>query len=296
MSERGVFAVDRGIFDNPRFAPEPFTEREAFQWMVSEAAWKPRRLRVGSVVVDLRRGQLAHSIRWMAKEWKWTEARVRRFIQRQKSDTAKSDASIDAATDAGVTVITIRNYDKYQRVSLPSDAPSDAPNDAAATQQRRKEKDIKDIEVDDDAGADPPAWQRTPQYHAAKQIAAMCGYAEGFAFDGWNGATAIVGRWLANGWRVDQVLDSVRDQLAKRKERGPPRFVSYFEPGIADFIAEQNRPIPVSELPRGAYEIASKPGAGAVAKHIVSEFNRELEARGVDSGAYQPTHRRVQTG
>ncbi len=38
MSERGVFAVDRGIWDHPMFACEPFTEREAWQWLIAEAA------------------------------------------------------------------------------------------------------------------------------------------------------------------------------------------------------------------------------------------------------------------
>jgi hypothetical protein len=33
MSERGVFAVDRGIFDHSVFAREPFTQREAWIWL-----------------------------------------------------------------------------------------------------------------------------------------------------------------------------------------------------------------------------------------------------------------------
>lgn len=46
MSERGVFAVDRGVWDHPMFADEPFTEREAWLWMVSAAAWMSKRVRV----------------------------------------------------------------------------------------------------------------------------------------------------------------------------------------------------------------------------------------------------------
>jgi hypothetical protein len=63
---------------------------------------------------------------------------------------AGDDAQIDTQTDAGVTVITIRKYDRYQRVSLPIDARSDAaidrPTGAAATHERRKEEDTKDIQ------------------------------------------------------------------------------------------------------------------------------------------------------
>jgi hypothetical protein len=143
MSERGVFAVDRGIFEHERFADEPFTEREAWVWMIGEAAYRPHSRRIGKLRVELARGQLAHSTRFMAEKWKWSEASVRRFLTRLKGSPPKIDAMIDAATDAGITVITINNYSAYQRVSLPNDAATDAPNDAAATQQRRKEEGLE---------------------------------------------------------------------------------------------------------------------------------------------------------
>lgn len=142
MSERGVFAVDRGIWDHPSFANEPLTEREAWQWLIGEASFKNRTKRIGSVVLKLDRGQVAASLRFMADKWQWSEPRVRRFLKR-----LKTDAMIDAAVDAGITVITVCNYNKYQRVSLPTDAAVDATNDAAATQQRRKVEDTEDKEV-----------------------------------------------------------------------------------------------------------------------------------------------------
>lgn len=143
MSERGVFAVDRGIWSDPDFADEPFSEREAFLWLVGEAAWRPTRVRVGSSTVDLARGECAFSTRFMAQKWKWSEARVRRYLGRLK----KAEI-IDADADARATHITICKYDRFQRVSLPSDAPRDAgpthlrrTADAAATRDRRKEED-----------------------------------------------------------------------------------------------------------------------------------------------------------
>lgn len=143
MSERGVFAVDRGIWSDPDFADEPFSEREAFLWLVSEAAWRPTRVRIGSAAVELARGQCAFSTRFMAQKWKWSEARVRRYLGRLK----KSEI-IDAHADAHATHINICKYDRFQRVSLPSDAGNDArpthsrrTDDAPATQERRKEED-----------------------------------------------------------------------------------------------------------------------------------------------------------
>lgn len=128
----GVFAVARNIFEHPKFATEPFTEREAWIWLIREAAWRKRTVRVGKKVCSLERGQLASTTRFMAAKWQWSEAKVRRFLK-----SLKSDAMIDAVSDALATQITICNYDEYQRVSLPSDADYDAVSDALATQQRR---------------------------------------------------------------------------------------------------------------------------------------------------------------
>jgi hypothetical protein len=99
----------------------------------------------------------------MADRWRWTEPRVRRFLKLLKTD-ADNDAEIDTQTDAGITVITIRKYDRYQRVSLPIDARANAATDAAAgaeaTHDRRKEEDIKDIKGSEAkaSGAIAPAY------------------------------------------------------------------------------------------------------------------------------------------
>jgi hypothetical protein len=49
----GTFNVARGVFDHPVFAREPFTEREAWLWLIAEAQWKPVRKRVGRVIIAL---------------------------------------------------------------------------------------------------------------------------------------------------------------------------------------------------------------------------------------------------
>ncbi len=131
----GVFAVARGIFDHPFFAPEPFTEREAWLWMLENAVWKATRVRVRHGTQDLERGQLSFSTRFMGSRWRWTESRVRRFLAR-----LKIDAMINTQADAQSTLITICNYDKYQSWQKPIDALSDAQPDARATQIRRREE------------------------------------------------------------------------------------------------------------------------------------------------------------
>jgi hypothetical protein len=142
MTRRSFFILDRSIWDHSSFRRQRFSDREAFIWLVSSAAYGRRRVSVGLREVDLERGQLAHSSRHLASLWQWPEATVRRFLQR-----LKRDAAIDIDADAGATRITICNYDKYQRVSVSRDASGDATSDAKVTQQRRKRED-KEIKVD----------------------------------------------------------------------------------------------------------------------------------------------------
>lgn len=148
MSERGVFAVDRGIWEHDLLMDsDPFSRREAWLWLVSEAAWKPHRRRIIGRSIELDRGQLVGSLRFIASKWRWSEPRVRRFLT-----ALKLENMIDAQTDAGVSIITICKYDEYQRVSLPTDAKDKTSDDAGATQERRK---VEDKEYREETNAAP---------------------------------------------------------------------------------------------------------------------------------------------
>jgi hypothetical protein len=152
LSDRGFFAVDRGVWDHPLFVRERFSEREAWLWLISSAAWEPTTVRIGRSKFDLKRGQCAFSLRFLAEKWMWSEPKVRRFLKRLSTD-ARSDAQPDAPTDAAVLVlatreatqITICNYDDYQLSRRTSVSQSDAPTDALAllkpTNPRRKEEE-----------------------------------------------------------------------------------------------------------------------------------------------------------
>ena len=105
----GTFNVSRKIWEHDAFQHEPFSEREAFLWLVSEAAWKPRTKRVGKYTADLDRGQVFASVRFMAEAWQWSKSRVSRFLLRLKNRDM-------LRTESGTVVLTITicNYNEYQ--------------------------------------------------------------------------------------------------------------------------------------------------------------------------------------
>lgn len=138
MSERGVFAVDRGVFDHPIFAPEPFTEREAWLWMLSAAAWADKRVRAGRSMIELKRGQLAFATRFLATKWKWAHSKVVRFLKRLEIDTMVSTLATH-----NTTLITICNYNKYAFGRNVDETQTETQSDTPAERSRNKEEEPK---------------------------------------------------------------------------------------------------------------------------------------------------------
>jgi hypothetical protein len=162
----GFIAVPRSIFTDTNFASEPFTEVQAFLNLVADAGWQPRRVRLARGAVDLERGQLLASTRFLAERWQWPEPRVRRFLNRisgrrandaqtasqnDAQNETRSDALIDAQPTRDGTIITIRNYDAFQKAAVhpdnPIDAQSHAPNETQSDEKL-------------DAPSDPKSTQR----------------------------------------------------------------------------------------------------------------------------------------
>jgi len=134
MSDEGVFAVHRGVFNHEFFADEPYTEREAWIWLVGNAVWKSSRVRVKDAVFDLERGQCAYSLRFLAEKWGWSKDKVARFLGRLKTETM-----IETQARRDATIITVCKYNEYQlSPSRTKDAERDADCDAGETQARRR--------------------------------------------------------------------------------------------------------------------------------------------------------------
>ena len=93
MKNPGTFAVSRAAFDHPMFKAEPFSEREAWIWMIGAAAWRPMKVRVANHLIALDRGEFAFSIRFMAERFDWSKSRVHRFITRLEHEGMISKCS-----------------------------------------------------------------------------------------------------------------------------------------------------------------------------------------------------------
>ena len=107
----GYVKIARGIFRHNMFKDEPFTEREAWIWLICGASYQDDTIRIPNtnIVTKIKRGEYMASYRFLAIKFKWPISRVKRIIERFKSGLMLTTRVVQ-----GITFITIENYDEYQ--------------------------------------------------------------------------------------------------------------------------------------------------------------------------------------
>jgi hypothetical protein len=170
MSDNGVFAVSRAIFDDGDFADEPFTELQAFIWLIGAAAWKQCKVqgRNGRSCssITLQRGEFCFSERFLARKWKWSNSRVTRFLDKleRRRILRSANRSIDAAqSGAQIRVYSIRNYNKFQVVGLPNRSANEAQSGAESEAKKKQEAVREETVVSSRNDAPEPTDKRSLQ-------------------------------------------------------------------------------------------------------------------------------------
>lgn len=144
----GNVSIARDLWSNPTFKDETMSQREAWIWLIANASWKARTTRVADHIVNLQRGQLAASTRFLASAWMWSEPRVRRYLAK-----LEDQRMICRDTGAGLTVVTICNYNIYQNTPRGSDAEATQPPAQARRTSNANQKKGEKREKDSDATA-----------------------------------------------------------------------------------------------------------------------------------------------
>lgn len=111
------YLMKRGWMDHPVFKDEPFTQREAWEWLIANALYADSIISIAGHPVPLNRGQLSYSNSFLAKAWKWDSERVRRLLKR-----FATWGMIALNIEAGQSIITICNYERYQSPQSISEA------------------------------------------------------------------------------------------------------------------------------------------------------------------------------
>jgi hypothetical protein len=146
MTDAGWIAVYRGFLEHEAFRREPFTEREAFLWMLFEAAYQEREQWIAGQLVTLSRGELTASVRHMGRVWGWGEgAKNRVSTLLRKLEAMKI---IQLKTGTGINVISICNYERLQPKAKDAGTPAGQDRDSSGTaagQYKRRKEGNKEI-------------------------------------------------------------------------------------------------------------------------------------------------------
>jgi hypothetical protein len=141
---KGYILLARQLLRHPRFKPRgPFTQFEAWYWLIESAAFAPCEVPIMTgtrrEMITLQPGQLSHSIRFLSAAWRWSPNRVQRFLR----DLAM-DGSVNTQTDTAQTLITLCNWDKYQRPFSEANTQADTQTDTQTDTKKKELKEKKD--------------------------------------------------------------------------------------------------------------------------------------------------------
>jgi hypothetical protein len=217
----------------------PFSEREAWLWLIENAAWKDtERSAASGQRVTITRGQIHTSLRGLQTAWGWDKSRVERFLKRL---TEWSMIEMDAGKEG--RTLTLCNYCRFQSSREGDETPSEKETGRQRDTQeedkknKKEERKIKDGFAlpdwcDADAWAD---WEqqrnelKMPMTDKARQLAVGIlkkSVAEGFTVretidlaitNGWRGLFVPKGRSSSGSAQSSDLLSGLTFSAAKEK-------------------------------------------------------------------------------
>lgn len=170
--ERGWFKMPRGWMDDPNFEWEPFSEREAYAWLLENAAYASHRICLkNGRPFDIQRGEVLTSLRKLASEWGWkSDKRVRTYLKKLNHHGMVKFILAQPGTH-NQTHIRLCNYSKIQDSGHNKDAATDADWTQTGRIEKKDKKGKKEgkgaarpppaVDPPDDDGSDPDkyAWE-----------------------------------------------------------------------------------------------------------------------------------------
>jgi len=130
MTQEGYVKFHRQYLESDLWLSEPFTKGQAWVDLFGLANYKEHTIWIRGVEILVKRGELARSELTLAKRWRWSREKVRRFLS-----WLESDGKIRQQKSNVTSLIYIINYDRYNS--------NETPNQTAEKHQTRQQKNTK---------------------------------------------------------------------------------------------------------------------------------------------------------
>lgn len=110
MYDNGYIKLYRGLAENSLWLSEPFTKGQAWADLLMLTNYKPSYLRFrNGEMVRINRGECGYSMETLAKRWKWSRGKVKRYF-----GLLESEKMIQQKIGSKSTIIKVLKFDKYQ--------------------------------------------------------------------------------------------------------------------------------------------------------------------------------------
>ena len=130
----GWIKLHRIIMDHPDWLAEPFTRAQAWVDLLLLANHKIGHIRKRGILIEVQRGQVGYSEETLAKRWKWSRDKVRRFLGVLGRVGQISRKPVQQNPKLSC-LISIVNYEAYQG--------GDTSNDTTEKHQTIQEQECK---------------------------------------------------------------------------------------------------------------------------------------------------------
>lgn len=107
---QGWFSIQRSLLSSPLWLTERFTRAQAWIDLIGLANHTEGFIRVRDSRIPILRGQLGWSQLKLAQRWDWSRNKVRSFL-----NELEKDGKIEQQKNSLTTIISIINYDHYQK-------------------------------------------------------------------------------------------------------------------------------------------------------------------------------------
>ena len=221
--EDGFIPLGRSFFAHYLWEEERvYSRAEAWLDLVQQGAYRAHKKMVAGVLVEVKRGRIAASERFLSDRWKWSRTKVRAFL-----DLLKSDNMISVQKDHETTMITLCNYETYNNGTTAKKPEKDQRKTTEEPPKDQREEG-KEGEQRKHTGSARGADAEVPERKQALAQAANQGIPgdfAGYVFDDW---------FTRDGKDGGGVVVSFPGYLKKRWNREGPQWISGAHKGKAN--------------------------------------------------------------
>ncbi|ELB38569.1 hypothetical protein OK7_04349 [Enterococcus faecium EnGen0024] len=137
MADKGWIALHRNIRDHWVYQEKRvFSKYEAWLDLLMDANHQNNKFLFDGQLIEVNRGEFITSVRQLCERWGWSNTKVNRFLK-----MSEDDQMLIRKSDSKKTVITIVNYDFYQRYESKETTQKRQQNDAEASQKHTNNND-----------------------------------------------------------------------------------------------------------------------------------------------------------